>query len=52
MYVKTCLELDPSDKDKVYQCIKYWVILVERIDFDTINSLDIDMLWGEIMNLK
>ncbi len=24
MYVKTGLELDPSDKDKVYQCIKYW----------------------------
>ncbi len=25
MYVKTGLELDPSDKDKIYQCIKYWV---------------------------
>ena len=25
IYVKTGLELDPSDKDKVYQCIKYWV---------------------------
>lgn len=25
MYVKTDLDLDPSDKDKINQCIKYWV---------------------------
>ncbi len=25
MYVKTTLELDPNDKNKVYQCIKYWI---------------------------
>ena len=29
MYVKTGLELDPSDKGKVYQCIKYWVCCTE-----------------------
>lgn len=118
MYVKTGIELDPSDKDKVYQCIKYWVaelveldstlkrdlanlkafitesvdefrkpyamkptvyprktsfyatvnnddflkddtgnrrywvIPVEKIDFDILNNLDINMLWGEVMHLK
>lgn len=118
MYVKTGLELDPSDKDKVYQCIKYWVcelgeldstlkkdlaklkafiteqmdefrrpyglvpikyprktsfyatvnneeflkdesgnrrywvIPIEKIDFDLIDKIDIDKLWGEVMYLK
>ncbi|WP_289681857.1 VapE domain-containing protein [Romboutsia ilealis] len=130
IYVKTGLELDPSDKDKVYQCIKYWVaelgeldstlkrdlaklkafitessdefrrpyamkpmvyprrpyamkpmvyprrtsfyatvnngdflkddtgnrrywvIPVEKIDFNIIDNLDINMLWGEVMHLK
>ena len=118
MYVKTGLELDPSDKDKINQCIKYWVvelgeldstlkkdlakikaflteqvdefrkpyhaspiryprmtsfyatvnneeflkdetgnrrywvIPVEKIDFDIIDKIDIDMLWGEVMYLK
>ena len=118
MYVKTGLELDPSDKDKVYQCIKYWVcelgeldatfkrdlsklkafiteqvdefrrpyglapisyprktsfyatvnneeflkdetgnrrywvIPVEKIDFDLIEKIDIDNLWGEVMYIK
>ena len=32
MYVKTGLELDPSDKDKVYQCIKYWVCELGELD--------------------
>lgn len=32
MYVKTGLELDPSDKDKVYQCIKYWVAELGELD--------------------
>ena len=118
MYVKTGLELDPSDKDKVYQCIKYWVcelgeldstlkkdlaklkafiteqvdefrrpyglvpisyprktsfyatvnneeflkdetgnrrywvIPIEKIDFDLIDKIDIDKLWGEVMYIK
>lgn len=118
IYVKTGLELDPSDKDKVYQCIKYWVaelgeldstlkrdlaklkafitesmdefrkpyamnpmvyarktsfyatvnngdflkddtgnrrywvIPVEEIDFDMLDEIDINMLWGEVMHLK
>ena len=118
IYVKTGLELDPSDKDKVYQCIKYWVaelgeldstlkrdlaklkafitessdefrrpyamkpmvyprrtsfyatvnngdflkddtgnrrywvIPVEKIDFNIIDNLEINMLWGEVMHLK
>ncbi|MGL5693577.1 MAG: VapE domain-containing protein [Peptostreptococcaceae bacterium] len=99
MYVKTGLELDPSDKDKVYQCIKYWVcelreldefrkpyglapvsyprktsfyatinneeflkyetgnrrywiIPVEKIDFELIDKIDVDKLWGEVMHLK
>ncbi len=118
MYVKTGLELDPSDKDKVYQCIKYWVcelgeldstlkkdlaklkafiteqvdefrrpyglapikyprktsfyatvnneeflkdesgnrrywvIPIEKIDFDLISKIDIDKLWGEVMYIK
>lgn len=118
MYVKTGLELDPSDKDKVYQCIKYWVcelgeldstlkkdlaklkafiteqidefrrpyglvpikyprktsfyatvnneeflkdesgnrrywvIPIEKIDFDLIDKIDIDKLWAEVMYLK
>lgn len=118
MYVKTGLELDPSDKDKINQCIKYWVvelgeldstlkkdlakikaflteqvdefrkpyhaspiryprmtsfyatvnneeflkdetgnrrywvIPIEKIDFDIIDKIDIDMLWGEVMYLK
>ena len=118
MYVKTGLEIDPSDKDKVYQSIKYWVveigeldctlkkdvaklkafftesndeirrpyaanpevyprkasfystvnakeflkddtgnrrywvIPVETIDFDLINKIDINQLWGEVMYLK
>jgi predicted P-loop ATPase len=118
IYVKTGLELDPSDKDKVYQCIKYWVcelgeldstlkkdlsklkafiteqidefrrpyglapiryprktsfyatvnnseflkdetgnrrywvIPIEKIDFDIIDKIDIDKLWGEVMYLK
>ena len=118
MYVKTGLELDPSDKDKVYQCIKYWVcelgeldstlkkdlaklkafiteqidefrrpyglvpikyprktsfyatvnneeflkdesgnrrywvIPIEKIDFDLIDKINIDKLWGEVMYLK
>ena len=25
LYVKTGLDLDHSDKDKINQCIKYWV---------------------------
>ena len=32
IYVKTGLELDPSDKDKVYQCIKYWVAELGELD--------------------
>ena len=32
MYVKTGLELDPSDKDKVYQCVKYWVCELGELD--------------------
>ncbi|MEG2985722.1 MAG: VapE family protein [Peptostreptococcaceae bacterium] len=118
IHVKTGLELDPSDKDKVYQCIKYWVcelgeldstlkkdlaklkafiteqidefrrpyglapvkyprktsfyatvnneeflkdetgnrrywvISIEKIDFDNIDKIDIDKLWGEVMHLK
>ena len=32
MHVKTGLELDPSDKDKVYQCIKYWVCELGELD--------------------
>ncbi|MBC5997680.1 hypothetical protein EAI30_12165 [Romboutsia ilealis] len=118
MYVKTGLELDPSDKDKINQCIKYWVvelgeldstlkkdiakikafiteqvdefrkpyqaapmryprktsfyatvnneaflkdetgnrrywvIPVEKIDFDIIDKIDIEKLWGEVMYLK
>lgn len=32
MYVKTGLELDPSDKDKIYQCIKYWVCELGELD--------------------
>lgn len=118
MYVKTGLELDPSDKDKVYQCIKYWVcelgeldstfkkdlaklkafiteqidefrrpygltpvkyprktsfyatvnneeflkdetgnrrywvIPVEKIDFELIDNIDIYQLWGEVMKIR
>lgn len=118
MYVKTGLELDPSDKDKVYQCIKYWVcelgeldstfkrdlaklkafiteqmdefrrpyglvpikyprktsfyatvnneeflkdesgnrrywvIPVEKIDFELIDEIDVYQLWGEVMNIR
>ena len=118
MYVKTGLELDPSDKDKVFQCIKYWVcelgeldstfkrdlaklkafiteqvdefrrpyglvpvkyprktsfyatvnneeflkdesgnrrywvIPVEKIDFDLIDKIDIYQLWGEVMHIR
>lgn len=32
MYVKTGLEIDPSDKDKVYQSIKYWVVEIGELD--------------------
>lgn len=118
MYVKTGLELDPSDKDKVYQCIKYWVcelgeldstfkrdlaklkafiteqtdefrrpyglvpikyprktsfyatvnneeflkdesgnrrywvIPVEKIDFELVDKIDIYQLWGEVMHIR
>ena len=118
MYVKTGLELDPSDKDKVYQCIKYWVcelgeldstfkrdlaklkafiteqvdefrrpyglvpikyprktsfyatvnneeflkdesgnrrywvIPVEKIDFELIDKIDMYQFWGEVMNIR
>ena len=31
---------------------RYWVIPVEKIDFDIIDKIDIDMLWGEVMYLK
>lgn len=118
MYVKTGLELDPSDKDKIYQCIKYWVcelgeldatlkrdlaklkafitetqdefrrpyatapikyprmtsfyatvnndeflkdetgnrrywvIAIDKIDFDIIDKIDINQLWGEVMYMR
>ena len=118
MCVKTGLELDPSDKDKVYQCIKYWVcelgeldstfkrdlaklkafiteqmdefrrpygivpikyprktsfyatvnneeflkdesgnrrywvIPVEKIDFELIDKIDMYQLWGEVMSIR
>ena len=32
LYLKTGLELDPSDKDKVYNCIKYWVCELGELD--------------------
>lgn len=32
IYLKTGLELDPSDKDKVYNCIKYWVCELGELD--------------------
>lgn len=32
IYLKTGLELDPSDKDKVYNCIKYWVVELGELD--------------------
>ena len=32
LYLKTGLELDPSDKDKVYNCIKYWVVELGELD--------------------
>ena len=31
---------------------RYWVIPVEKIDFNIIDNLDINMLWGEVMHLK
>ena len=117
MYIKTGIDLDPSDKDKINQCIKYWVcelgeldstlkkdlaklkaflteqedeyrkpyaafpikyprmtsfyatvnqcdflkdetgnrrywvIPVEKIDFDKLKEIDIEQLWGEVMHL-
>ena len=117
MYVKTGIDLDPSDKDKINQCIKYWVcelgeldstlkkdlatlkaflteqedeyrrpyaafpmkyprmtsfyatvnqgdflkdetgnrrywvIPVEKIDFEKLEEIDINQLWGEVMHL-
>ena len=117
MYVKTGIDLDPSDKDKINQCIKYWVcelgeldstlkkdlaklkaflteqedeyrkpyapcpvkyprmtsfyatvnqgdflkdetgnrrywvIQVKRIDFEKLDEIDINQLWGEVMHL-
>lgn len=32
IYLKTGLELDPSDKDKIYNCIKYWVCELGELD--------------------
>lgn len=32
LYLKTGLELDPSDKDKIYNCIKYWVCELGELD--------------------
>lgn len=32
MYVKTGIDLDPSDKDKINQCIKYWVCELGELD--------------------
>lgn len=117
LYVKTGIDLDPSDKDKINQCIKYWVcelgeldstlkkdlaklkaflteqedeyrkpyaafpvkyprmtsfyatvnqgdflkdetgnrrywvIPVEKIDFEKLDEIDINQLWGEVMHL-
>ncbi len=32
LYVKTGLDLDPRDKDKINQCIKYWVYELGELD--------------------
>lgn len=32
LYLKTGLDLDPSDKDKIYNCIKYWVVELGELD--------------------
>lgn len=32
--------------------IRYWVIPVEKIDFNIIDNLDINMLWAEVIHLK
>ncbi|WP_276632540.1 VapE domain-containing protein [Terrisporobacter hibernicus] len=32
LYIKTGLDLDPSDKDKINQCIKYWVCELGELD--------------------
>ena len=32
LYVKTGIDLDPSDKDKINQCIKYWVCELGELD--------------------
>lgn len=32
VYLKTGLDLDPSDKDKIYNCIKYWVVELGELD--------------------
>ena len=63
-YIKTGIDLNSSDKDKIKQCTKYWiveldetgnrrywVIPVEKIDFKIIDSIDMDNLWGEVMHL-
>ena len=31
-YLKTGLDIDPSDKDKIYQAIKYWLVELGELD--------------------
>lgn len=38
-YLKTGVELDPKDKDKIYQTIKYWIVELGELDSTFKNDL-------------